>query len=194
MSPVAAEDSFEPLCGKGIMGLLSVKAQGAAKGIRKTEKIFAFIGGGMLFAMMALGAADFIGRYVFNSPIKGSLETIRILMPGMFAFSLAFTQAARAHVRVEFVIDRFSHRPRAVADFAADLLALVFFGFVAWQTLDLGLETLNQHRLIFFTPRVSIPLAIVHLMISLGAIVLCLELIIQLVSSAFGDKKDKIKA
>ena len=173
---------------------MTQKTQGIFNGIRKTEWIFAIIGAILLFAMMVVGAADVIGRYVFNSPIRGVLEISRILMSGVIIFTWAYTQAARAHATVDFVISRYSPRTRRVTDFASDLISLVFFGLIAWQTLKLGLLSLSQHRTIYITPEIVMPLADVHFIISLGACVLCLELITQVASFAFGAKMNKIEA
>ena len=173
------------------MGLLTQKVRVIDRGIRNTGWIFGIVGACLLFLMMVLGFADVAGRYLLNSPIKGGLEITKIFMLGVVVLSWAYTQAARGHIRVDFVVNRFPPRARAILSFASDLFLLGFFSLIAWRAAAMGIVCWERHQL---TAIINVPVAIMYFVVSLGSCVMCLTLITQLGSFAFGDKNDGMKA
>ena len=162
------------------MGLFLNKIRNIDEGVNKTGTIFAYIGAAMLFIMMIIGAMDVIGRYLFNSSISGTIEINKNLMAGVVAFSWAYTQANRAHARVDFIVERFSFRSRAIAYIIGDILSLLFFGLITWQSCEAGILTWREQR---YFQIINFPIAILYFMISLGAFVACLLMIFQLKST-----------
>ena len=148
------------------------------KGIRNTGKILNAIGMGMLAVMMFLGAGDVIGRYVFNRPISGAMEVSSILLAGIVLLGWAHTQATDGHVRVELVLSRFSPRVRAIINSVTLFLSLVLFSLIVWQGAMTAISHWESQRLM---PVIMVPIAPFELLVPLGALVLCLVLIIQLI-------------
>jgi TRAP-type C4-dicarboxylate transport system permease small subunit len=56
-----------------------------------------------LFVMMALTAADVVGRYVLNAPISGAFEIVQYLMAVVVFAALPVTTAADAHLSVSLM-------------------------------------------------------------------------------------------
>lgn len=56
-----------------------------------------------LFVMMALTAADVIGRYVLNAPISGAFEVVQYLMAIVVFAALPVTTAADNHLSVSLI-------------------------------------------------------------------------------------------
>jgi TRAP-type C4-dicarboxylate transport system permease small subunit len=161
-----------------IVALLVRKAKVIEKVIGKTENILCAIGVGMFFVLMLLGAGDVIGRYVFNRPILGAQEISQILMAAMVFLGWSYTQAMRANIRVELVISHFSSRVRAITNFATLFLSLVLFSLIVWRGAVIAMQCWKEHRLIETIYITSAPF---HFLVSLGAFVLCLEFIIQMI-------------
>ncbi len=156
----------------------SRKVEALEKGIKSTSNILSAIAVGLLFILMVQGAADVIGRYVFNKPIIGTLERGQILLALMVVLSWGYTQTAKAHVSVDLFIRRLPPRARAISDLATTFLALVLFSLIAWQGVVTAKLYHDAGRLIYV---IHWPLAPFQLFVSLGALVLCLVFIMEMI-------------
>jgi len=148
------------------------------KGIRNTSNILSVIAAGLLFVLMALGAVDVIGRYIFNKPITGTQEMGQVFLALMVVLGWGYTHIARAHVNVDLFLRRFPPRARAITNLATTFLALVLFSLIVWQGVITAKLYHDAGRLIY---TVLWPLAPFQLFVSLGALVLCLVFIMEMV-------------
>lgn len=122
------------------------------------------ISGYVLFFMMLLITVDVTGRYVFSSPIPGTLEFTEFLIVFVVFFSLAYVQLTKRHICVELVTQRL---PRRVGDGLAVivlLIAAVFFVMMAWQSWFAGLSALEYReasdglvQIPVYPPKLAIP-------------------------------------
>jgi len=95
----------------------------------------AWIGGAGLILMMLHIAAEVVARYVFNSPLHGTVEIVSAYyMVAVVFLPLAMIERANGHIVVELVSQ---HLPRRVQDILIGIVALVsalYFSAFAWQT------------------------------------------------------------
>ena len=147
--------------------------------IRNAENVFKIMGMVMLFVLMILGTADVVGRYLFRSPITGTVESGRMMLMVIVVFGWAYTQATKSHVSVDFLVSRFPLRAQLVTDFITSILALGLFVLITWQAIVVGLANLQDGR---HVPIIGVPVGIMDFIVSLGAIFICAELIIQTVN------------
>ncbi|MFC1864033.1 TRAP transporter small permease subunit [Thermodesulfobacteriota bacterium] len=157
---------------------LGQKAGAMEKGIRFVESGLNVIAGLMLLGMMFLGACDVVGRYLFNSPITGTLEISSILMGGMVFLAWAHTQAEGAHVSVDIFFMLYPPRVRAILSFVMMFLCLILFALIIWQSTSMAISDWQGGKLVRL---ILIPIAPFKFMISLGALFICLEFIIQMI-------------
>lgn len=153
-------------------------ADAIQKSVRNIENIFLYIGVAMLLAMMFLGAADVIGRYLFNNPIKGAMEGSQLLMAGVALLCWGYTQATKSHISIDLFILRYPARLQAIIGIASLILTIVVFGLITWQSMLLAIEAYEQHRML---DNIPFPLFPFKLMVPIGAFILCIESIIQLI-------------
>ena len=132
----------------------------------------------MLFVLMLQGAADVIGRYIFNRPIIGTMERGQVLLALMVFLGWGYTQIVKGHVNVEFFLFRVSPRARAAANFATTFLVLIFFSLIVWRGVITAQLYHEWGRLIYV---IHWPMAPFQLFVPFGALVLCLVLIMELV-------------
>lgn len=85
-----------------------------------------------ILLMIVSTVADVTGRYLFNSPIMGTVELNRTLLVFTVFFTLGYTQLKKQHIRVEMILDRFPPIPRIVIDGLWVLMAMVFMGLVTY--------------------------------------------------------------
>ena len=122
------------------------------------------ISGYLLFFMMLLITVDVTGRYVFSSPIPGTLEFTEFLIVFVVFFSMAYVQLTKRHICVELVTQRL---PRRVGDGLAVvvlLIAAVFFVLMCWQSWYSGLSALEYReasdglvQIPVYPPKLAIP-------------------------------------
>ena len=153
-----------------------------ARSIDKLSNVFSHGAMIALFGMMMLGTMDVAGRYLFNKPITGSFEIFEILLPVLAFFSLADTQSIDEHVTAG-VIDFFRFKPEARIKIRFGVLVLVFclFLLITWRGVGSSMFTLQSHR---YIDNIELPLWIPQLVVPLGALVMCMVLVVQLVETA----------
>lgn len=90
------------------------------------------ISGFLLLTISFMETADVIARYFFLSPIPGTLEIIRIMMPFVCfcAFAYAFLQGT--HVRVSLITSRLPSRLGRINEFVANIISLVGLGIIVY--------------------------------------------------------------
>ena len=147
------------------------------KTIEQTSSVLSYVGVALLFVLMVQGAADVIGRYLFNKPIMGTMERGQVVLALMVFLGWGYTQLLKGHVNVELFTSYLARRAQAITKFIMTFLVLVFFIFIAWQSVMTALAYQDSGRLIYV---IHWPLAPFQLFVTLGAIVLCLVLVMDL--------------
>ena len=153
-----------------------------ARSVDKISKVFSHGAMIALFGMMMLGTADVAGRYLFNRPITGTLEIFEILLPILILLSLADTQSNDGHLTAG-VIDYFRLKPstRTKILFGVQVLVFCLFLLILWRGVEASMLTLRSHRLI---GNIDVPLWIPQLVVPLGALVMCMVLVVQVLETA----------
>jgi TRAP-type C4-dicarboxylate transport system permease small subunit len=160
------------------MAFIASKARLLERSISNIEKILFYVGIFILAAMMFLGTADVIGRYIFNKPIIGVFETSKLMMGTMVFLSWAYTLACRGHLTADVIFNRYPPRVRAILGFIAMFLSLGIFGLIAWQNAILAVEEWQSGQIV---ANIHILVAPFDFLLVLGAFLFCLECIIQMV-------------
>ena len=148
-----------------------------AKGVSLITSALRYVCVGLLFFMMALGTVDVVSRYLFNKPILGTLETFEILLPAIVLLGLGYTQGNRAHVRMEILVSHLSFRTQNVLNFLTNGCALFISVLILWRGWVLTIGYWRMGRTI---PTIGVPMFLPQLLVPLGALILSLVLIVQM--------------
>jgi TRAP-type transport system small permease protein len=140
----------------------------------------------LVLLLMFLGFADVAGRYFFNHPISGVKEIDLLLVLAIVVLSLAYTQAENRHITVDVIVSRFSPRAKRVQRLLMLTISLALFITIIWQGTRQAITYWQTGRLILF---LEIPLAPIQIMILLGAFLLCLQFIVQIISLVHGTRR-----
>ena len=90
----------------------------------------------VLFGLMVLFvAADVVGRYFLNSPIKGDYEFVEVVTGLVISLSLAYALVVDQHVRVDILTSRCSQRIQLLSDILSYFAGLAVFTVASWQTI-----------------------------------------------------------
>ncbi len=98
------------------------------------SKIFNWIAGAGLVAMLVLVVADIIGIKVFSRPVPGGIEIVSFLAVVAIGFAVAYTQIVHGQVSVDFVVDRFPRRVKFVVAVFTGLLSITVMALLAWYS------------------------------------------------------------
>jgi TRAP-type mannitol/chloroaromatic compound transport system permease small subunit len=109
--------------------------------VERIATMVLLVAGAGLLIVMFLGAGDVIGTQFFGWPVPGAKEASESTMVLIVFGSLAYAQIQRQHIRVELLYTRQSPRVKAALDTVTNLLAMVFFAIVLWQTFGEAVES-----------------------------------------------------
>lgn len=151
------------------------------KAIGKFELFLNYLAVVMLGVMALLGTADVIARYAFNHPIKGALEISALLMAGAIFLIIGYVQSQKSNITLELFINRYPPRAKWVVDLFVLLTTLFLFVLIAWQSFSLALKDVEYGRLI---ENIYLPVYPFEFLLTFGAVMVCLECMIQMVRTA----------
>ena len=83
---------------------------------------------------MALTTADVIGRYIFNSPIRGAFEITELLLLTLIFAGLPLASLADEHVTLDFIDMILGTGGRLLLRRLVDLICGVLILGLAWRT------------------------------------------------------------
>lgn len=132
----------------------------------------------LLFAMLILGTGDVLGRYFLNKPITGARELSSIMVVAIVAFEWAHVQYRRRHITINFVVSRFPSKLKRRTELAVLLIGLFVFSIILWQSASTAMKLWKRGSQV---PILEISLAPFHLLVTFGALVVCLEYIREVV-------------
>ena len=135
--------------------------------------------GGMflLVPMMLLTAGDVIGRVFWSRPIPGAVELSSYMLAVFILMGVAYTHQVKGHVRVGMLVSRLPERVGLILDVFTILLSLFIISILAWQGWVVGIEERTVSDML------RIPQLPFRLLVSVAALFLCLELLIDLFDS-----------
>jgi TRAP-type C4-dicarboxylate transport system permease small subunit len=112
----------------------------AATASRAADVVLGAVAAAVLFAMMALTTVDVIGRYVFNSPLRGAYELTQLLMIGLIFAGLPTVTRRADHITVGLFNNAFRGWVRTARDAIIALIVAVGASYLAWRTYGLAMR------------------------------------------------------
>jgi len=155
-------------------------AQAIARVIHCVVYYACIIGMVVLLLMMLLTTGDVIGRNIFTRPITGTFEITQYMLAVIVLLGIGYAQQVRQHVRVELFVDKMPLHGRLALDSLFTLFALIFFALVAWQGWEESFNTLHVGTV---SDVLSIPSYPFELLVTVGAFLIFLELLLKLITS-----------
>jgi TRAP-type C4-dicarboxylate transport system permease small subunit len=87
----------------------------------------------LLFGLMALTAADVVGRYIFNWPLRGAFEITELLLLALIFAGLPLASRADEHVTLDFIDMALGARGRLLLRRLIDLVCGIVILGLAWR-------------------------------------------------------------
>ncbi|WP_445682522.1 TRAP transporter small permease subunit [Radicibacter daui] len=142
------------------------------------------VSGLTVFFMMLLVVANVIGRFLFNTPINGTLEITESMLTVLIFLALGLTQYEGGHIHVVLLLKRFTPFWHRVAETAAMALGAVFFAWSSWASWNFAMKSLamDEHE----WGSIQFPLYPVKLVLFAGLVLLTLQFVLDTILSASG--------
>jgi len=144
---------------------------------------FIFVAGTFMVAMILITCANIFSRILWV-PIKGTFELMGFFGAVVTAFALGYTQAKKAHISVDILVNRFPKRVQQFINGINYVICLIFFGLLGWHiaklanTLRASGEVTETLRIIYYPFTYGV---------ALGCFLLSLVLLVDLVKLFFSD-------
>ena len=95
------------------------------------------LAGILLVGMVFLIAVTVIGRYLFNQPVTGANEILRLALLGVAFLALGEVEMRGRHIKVTMLSDKLPADARLILDFSMSLLNVGVLVLLTWQCFDL---------------------------------------------------------
>ena len=164
---------------------MSAKAVVEKLGVPGT--ILAGLGALALFAQMCLITADVICRYLFGSPITGVYEITEFMILIIIFSFLAPAQAAKRHVYVDLLVNRFPKRFQRAVTFVNHAICLLLMALITGMACQRALDLMQAGEA---SPNLGVPEYPFVFFLMLGAAVMCVEYLRDIIRLACGITED----
>ena len=157
----------------------------------KIFRIIDYLGAVFVIVLGLMTCVNSLGRYLFNSPLQGSLDYTGNFLVVIIAFGLAATTAADEHISLDVLVTKLSSSWQHILKAVAVFISFVIFSVLAWRGIVAGLESMTTHETMMTVP--SIPLYPFRLILAIGfafCVVALLHQIVQLFRSRTGDSSE----
>lgn len=101
--------------------------------LRRTERTLGALAAVALVGIVLLTCVDVVGRYLLNRPLTGAFELSEMAMGALVFASLPLVTLRRQQVTVDLLDWLVPASWRAMQDVAANLIAALCVGVVAWR-------------------------------------------------------------
>jgi len=95
---------------------------------------FAFAGGVIFTALVAMSIVSIVGRKLFNAPVPGDVEVLQMCAAFASASFFAYCHLMHGDVKVDFFTAHIASSKRRFLDAAGSLLVGLFGALLAWRT------------------------------------------------------------
>lgn len=144
----------------------------------------------LIFAfMVCIGTYQIVVRYFFNSPSTVSEELLTYSFTWMALLAAAYVFGKRDHMRMSFLSDKITGKPKMILEIAIELLIMVMIGFV----MIFGGFSIMQLTMTQATASLGIPMGVIYTIIPiLGCIIFVYSIlnIIDLLHSGSAEEGD----
>ena len=107
------------------------------------DKTLAWMSAVPVAVIIVLTVIDVFGRYVFSSPLRGSMEIIEVAMALVIFTALPSITRHRGHVSVSLIDGMFKGKSQALKIIVCDAISAVALGLLTWR---LGVQAAEDWR------------------------------------------------
>lgn len=158
---------------------LQNKANRLAEGSLKVQGKLVYISGIVVLLLCLYTTVDVVGRYLLNKPLWAAYELTMILLIYITFWGLAYVQARRGHMRLEFLYQKLGPRGRIVLDIVSILIGLFLFVIVTWQGWEWAIHSWKIQETTMGA--YIVPLFPARIGLAIGSLIFVIQYLIDLI-------------
>jgi TRAP-type C4-dicarboxylate transport system permease small subunit len=151
--------------------------------IQASSRLSSGVGMFLIFPMMLLTSVDVIARKFWHFPLPGTLELSEYMLAAFILLGMAYTQQMKGNARLTLLHDRLSTKMRVVVDAITTSLSVLIAIALCWQGFVISAEERAVSEVL------RIPQWPFKLLLSFGALLLTLELMVSLIDQFRGSRR-----
>ncbi|MDD3657083.1 MAG: TRAP transporter small permease [Atribacterota bacterium] len=128
--------------------------------------------------LVMLTIVDILGRFLFNSPIRGKYELSGLLLVVIVFFTFGYSEYKQDNVKIDFLYERYPSFLKKIVDLVSQLIYLVIVATMAWRVIIYGKYMMSTNAV---TGSLRIPYWPIILASSIGMIGLFLVVLVDLI-------------
>jgi TRAP-type C4-dicarboxylate transport system permease small subunit len=133
--------------------------------------------------MVLTVTVDVGGSYLLNKPLTGSMDIVELMMVIIVFLGLGYCAAEEGNVRVDVLHARLPRRLQAGLDIFTFTASLVIFALITWRLVARAWNIIQEPLSGPVTGTLQIPHAPFIWLAVGGSLILCLELLINVIHS-----------
>lgn len=132
----------------------------------------------LIFAfMVCIDTYQIVVRYFFNSPSTVSEELLTYSFTWMALLAAAYVFGKRDHMRMSFLSDKITGKPKMILEIAIELLIMVMVGFV----MIFGGFSIMQLTMTQATASLGIPMGVIYTIIPISGCIIFVYSILNII-------------
>ena len=151
------------------------------------NRVIVILAGIALVAACVILSYSVLGRALFKSPNYWQDEAAVFLLVGATFMTAAYVQSQRGHVAIEAFTTLMSPLANRIRLWLVDIASLAFCGFFTWKSWTLAHEAYVDGQV--SNSMWSPPLAIPYTLMALGMLLLCIQLLLQIILPLTGAQR-----
>jgi TRAP-type C4-dicarboxylate transport system permease small subunit len=147
--------------------------------LKKANYVIALIGGIVVFLTIFSTTIDVIGRF-FNKPLAFVSETSEIALAVLVFLGWAYTQGEKGHISIDLVYNYLPKTVKRILSMFNPVFGIVLMGLMGYQGIIFSLQSKASHET---TDSMHMALWPFKFLMVLGAVMLCLQLIFDMIDT-----------
>ncbi len=146
--------------------------------VAKLSRLMDGIAGWGIVVIMLLVVVNVFFRAVFNHPVQGVYEYVGYLTAGVVGFSISYCAVQRAHIAIDFLVEKIFPKKQGVVDRITGSITLVFLSLFCYQMVVYANKVMSSGEV---SATAHLPFYPFIYMVAAGLFVLCLVELMKIV-------------
>ena len=134
--------------------------------------------------MMVLICSDIFGRALFNSPIIGVPEIVKVSVVGIVWLQMAYTLKIGAHLRSNIILDRLPVKWQHFVEIIGCILGVLVFSLAVYTSWDVMIEGWRIKEFEGELP-VRVPVYPIRTIVLIGALLTMIQFVVIMVRNVY---------
>ena len=158
--------------------------------IASALRVLTYIGMVFVILMMLLTVVHGVGRYAFDSPIKGMVEMSQFMLVLVIFCLMPYTEIEKNHLIIGIIVDRLPQRGQAIMNSIMYIVSLLVLSVATWQSFERGIFMVGAKKTSMF---LNIPVWPFYFVVCICWLVLMLAIAVNLIHYLRATRKGTVK-